>query len=105
MLYTTILHGCINDNFQMKNSDIFSFFFAQNIDCGYTLEPPPEPPHGGGSKEYPRSMFSGPDLEGGTRARAPPRWPTSELFLGNPCITFLPIFLCSGHKTKEKAYL
>ena len=27
--------------------------FAQNIDCGYTLEPP----HRGGSKEYPQSMF------------------------------------------------
>ena len=27
--------------------------FAQNIDCGYTLEPP----HQGGSNEYPQSMF------------------------------------------------
>ena len=44
MQYTAIFHGCKNDNFQMKNSD---------IDCGYTLEPP----HGGGSNEYPRSMF------------------------------------------------
>ena len=37
--YTAIFHGCKNDNFQMK---IFDFFliFAQNIDCGYTLEPP-----------------------------------------------------------------
>ena len=26
---------------------------AQNIDCGYSLEPP----HGGGSNEYPQSMF------------------------------------------------
>ena len=25
-----------NDNFQMKNFDVF-FFFAQNIDCGYTV--------------------------------------------------------------------
>ena len=35
--YTAIFHGCKNDNFQMK---IFDFFliFAQNIDCGYTLE-------------------------------------------------------------------
>ena len=30
-----------NDNFQMKNCDIQVFLiFAQNIDCGYTLEPP-----------------------------------------------------------------
>ena len=28
-------------------------FFAQNIDCGYTLEPPRR----GGSNEYPQSMF------------------------------------------------
>ena len=34
--YLTIFHGCKNDNFQMKNCDIF-LIFAQNIDCGYTL--------------------------------------------------------------------
>ena len=28
-------------------------FFAQNIDCGYSLEPPRR----GGSNEYPQSMF------------------------------------------------
>ena len=27
--------------------------FAKNIDCAYTLEPP----HGGGSNEYPQSML------------------------------------------------
>ena len=34
---------------------IFSIFliFAQNIDCGYTLEPPRQ----GSSNEYPQSMF------------------------------------------------
>ena len=50
--YTAIFHGCKNDTFQMKNWDSF-LIFAQNIDRGYTLEPP----HGGGSYEYPRSMF------------------------------------------------
>ena len=39
MQYTAIFHSCKNDNFQMKNSDNF-IIFAQNIDCGYTLEPP-----------------------------------------------------------------
>ena len=39
MQYTPIFHGCKNDNFQMKNCDVF-LIFAQNIDCGYTLEPP-----------------------------------------------------------------
>ena len=37
--YTTIFHFCKNDNFQMKNWDIF-LIFAQNIYCGYSLEPP-----------------------------------------------------------------
>ena len=36
----------------MKNSDIFHFS-AQNIDCGYSLEPP----RWGGSNEYPQFMF------------------------------------------------
>ena len=52
--YTAIFHCCKNDNFQMKMFDIF-LIFAQNIDCGYTLEPP----QGGGSNEYPQSMFWG----------------------------------------------
>ena len=38
--------------FQIKNSDIFHIS-AQNIDCGYSLEPPRR----GGSYEYPQSMF------------------------------------------------
>ena len=41
-----------NENFQIKKSDIFHVS-AQNIDCGYSLEPP----HRGGSNEYPQSMF------------------------------------------------
>ena len=65
-------------NFQIKNSDIFHIS-AQNIDCGYSLEPPLgftgvyiiflisaqnidcgyslEPPRRGGSNEYPQFMF------------------------------------------------
>ena len=50
--YTEIFHGCKNDNFQMKFFYIF-LIFAQNKDCGYTLEPPQR----GGSNEYPQSMF------------------------------------------------
>ena len=38
--------------FQIKNSNIFHIS-AQNIDCGYSLEPPRR----GGSNEYPQSMF------------------------------------------------
>ena len=38
--------------FHIKNSDIFHIS-AQNIDCGYLLEPPRR----GGSNEYPQSMF------------------------------------------------
>ena len=40
------------ENFHQKKFDIF-LIFAQNIDCGYTLEPPRR----GGSNEYPQSMF------------------------------------------------
>ena len=39
--------------FQIKNSDMFHIP-AQNINCGYSLEPPRR----GGSNEYPQSMFS-----------------------------------------------
>ena len=40
------------ENFQLKKSDLFHIS-AQNIDCGYLLEPP----QGGGSNEYPQSIF------------------------------------------------
>ena len=44
---------------------IFFYISAQNIDCGYSLEPPQnidcgyslEPPRRGGSNEYQQSMF------------------------------------------------
>ena len=39
-------------NFRQKIL-IFFLIFAQNIDCGYSLEPPRR----GGSNEYPQSMF------------------------------------------------
>ena len=38
--------------FSALKFDIFNMF-AQNMDCGYTLEPPRR----GGSNEYPQSMF------------------------------------------------
>ena len=41
-----------NWKFSDKSSDIFHIS-AQNIDCGYPLEPPRQ----GGSNEYPQSMF------------------------------------------------
>ena len=41
-----------HENFQIKNSDIFHIS-AQNIDCGYSLEPP----RWSGSNEYPQSMI------------------------------------------------
>ena len=40
------------ENFQWKKFGII-LIFAQNIDCGYMLEPP----RGGGSDKYPQSMF------------------------------------------------
>ena len=44
-----------NENFQIKNSDVFHIS-AQNRDCGYSLEPPLDETRGG-SNEYPQSMF------------------------------------------------
>ena len=41
-----------NQNFRMKKSGSFHIS-AQNIDCGYSLEPPQQ----GSSNEYPQSMF------------------------------------------------
>ena len=41
-----------NWKFSDKKTDNFHIS-AQNIDCGYSLEPPPR----GGSNEYPQSMF------------------------------------------------
>ena len=49
--YTENFSSKKNENFQ-KKIQIF-FISAQNIDCGYSLEPP----NRGGSNEYPQSMF------------------------------------------------
>ena len=42
MQYSAIFKNCNNENFQMKNSDIFLIFALK---------------HGGGSNVYPQSMF------------------------------------------------
>ena len=47
MQYTEIFKVVKNENFQQKIFAIF-LIFAQNIDCGYTLEPP---------RQYTQSMF------------------------------------------------
>ena len=50
-IYWKFLHKKMK-SFKMKNSDIFHIS-AQNIDCGYSLEPPRR----GGSNEYLQSIF------------------------------------------------
>ena len=50
VLYTEFSYVVKIKNFDQKIFDIF-LIFAQNIDCGYTLEPPRR----GGSNEYPHS--------------------------------------------------
>ena len=52
MHYMEIFKVLENENFQQKMFDIF-LIYAQNIDCGYKLEPPRR----GGSNEYPQSIF------------------------------------------------
>ena len=55
MQYTEIFLALKIENFQLKNFDIV-LIFAQNIDCGYTLETASV---GGGSNEYQQSKFWG----------------------------------------------
>ena len=57
-----MLHNVrFHENMPIQYTEIFKvvkkndFFFAQNINCGYTLESPRR----GGSNEYPQSMFWG----------------------------------------------
>ena len=52
MQYTEIFSAVKIENFT-RTILIFFLIFAQNIDCGYTLEPPRR----GSSNEYPQSMF------------------------------------------------
>ena len=52
MQYTENFFKSKNRKFYCKKFDVFNIF-AQNIDYGYTLEPPRR----GGSNEYPQSMF------------------------------------------------
>ena len=52
MQYTEIFSVVKNENFVRKKPRYF-LIFAQNIDCGYMLEPPRQ----GGCNEYPQSMF------------------------------------------------
>ena len=58
---------CENDNFQMKNYDIF-LIFAQNIDCGYMLE-------------LPQSMFGSPTRSDTNRAVQPQKMARGLKFL------------------------
>ena len=52
MQYTEIFSAVKIENF-VGNFFIFFLFLLQNIDCGYSLEPPRR----GGSNLYPQSMF------------------------------------------------
>ena len=54
MQYTDIFSAVKIEIFIGGKNDIFNIF-AQNIDCGYTLEPPRR----GGSNKYPQSIFRG----------------------------------------------
>ena len=59
LITKTRLFKCIENftskirKFSDKKKLIFFLISAQNIDCGYSLEPPRR----GGSNEYPQSMF------------------------------------------------
>ena len=52
MQYMEIFSSVNNETFIRKKNEFF-YIFSQNIDCGYTLEPPRR----GGSNKHPKSMF------------------------------------------------
>ena len=52
-LFKYIENFTSKNEFSDKHSDIFLYIAAQNMNCGYSLEPPLR----GGSNEYPLSMF------------------------------------------------
>ena len=66
------------ESFQTKNSDIYHIS-TQNIDCGYSLEPP----HQGGSNEYPQSMFLSRIMKNNVYPLVQPRFtcPKIDIFL------------------------
>ena len=51
-IYRDFFLKALTLKFHWKIFDIF-LIFAENIDCGHTIEPPLR----GSSKEYPQSMF------------------------------------------------
>ena len=59
--------------FRIKNSDIFHIS-AQNIDCGFSLEPP----HRGGSNEYPQSIFLSRNNKNNVYPCKPQQWITEK---------------------------
>ena len=52
-LNITLNPNFIQQNWGLQGYTLFFLFMLKNIDCGYSLEPP----HRGGSNEYPQSMF------------------------------------------------
>ena len=66
---------------------IFFHISAQNIDCGYSLEPPRlwyslEPPRRGGSNEYPQYMFLSRNKKNNVYTRKPKFYYTKVGFTG-----------------------
>ena len=56
-IYWTFYHPKMKIfRWKQNKTDIFHIS-SQNLDCGYSLEEPHEPPRWGGSNEYPQSMF------------------------------------------------
>ena len=82
------------ENFQLKIFDIF-LIFAQNIDCGYTLEPPRR----GGSNEYPQIMFGAKIRKIGIHLHAPVRTCFPDV-LGEAVLTSTHK-LCFGAKIRK----
>ena len=88
MQYAGIFLVVKNLKFHYKCFDIF-LSIAQNIDCGYILEPPRR----GGSNEYPQSMFLSKNKKIGIPLHTPVLLYNSVVYIIGTCFPDNPVRL------------
>ena len=80
MQYIVIFKVVKNENLQKNFFDTF-LIFAQNIDCGYTIEPSRR----GGSNEYPQSMFWSKNKKKRYTPINPRKWGSRGVYIARTC--------------------
>ena len=84
------------ENFQIKKKFWYFSYFSQNIDCGYSLEPP----HWGGSNEYPKSLLLSKNERNNIYPCKPQFYYTKVGFKG--CQNYIGVFLCCEYRFSNK---